>query len=169
MSDTDPFTQVIERLWDLIEADGELAGLVKPGNRIKLTGDGQIPMKASVQDGDMPELAIEPVGGSLNPHYTSTSLSVTQLYRFSLVTGNLMVDAVLFPVKWALLKLLVRICGNQLEELPFVTNADLIGEAIEEGFDRAQEKNRGTSGWALGLTLSVAMTFNRSANIVQNP
>jgi len=164
---TDPYTQVIEKLWTLIEADSTLAGLVKAGNRIKFTGDGQLPMKTNPTDGDWPQLMIIPVGGPANPHTSSTSSEATQRFDFSLHTGNMMVDASLFPVKWALFKVLARAVLNELG-LPFVTNADMRDDGVEV-FDARAEEQRGTKGWSLGLTVTVEMTFSRVSNVIQDP
>ena len=166
MSD-DPFTQTIEKIWELLEADTAVAALVKKGNRVKLTGDGQVPIKSSVQDGDMPELIIEPAGGPMNPHATSTSVSITPRFAITTATGNLMVDAKLFPLKWALLKALFKMCNDNLD-LAFVTNADIVDPAAE-GYDAAGAEQRGTSGWSLGLTVQVEMSFVRTDNVVQDP
>ena len=158
---TDPFTLVYNKLWTYIEADETLVALIKPGNRVKVTGDKQIPIKAIVQDGDMPELVIEPAGGLTQAHFSSTSAQVVQDYRFTLTTGTLMADENLFPIKWALIRLFASIMTEHLG-LDWVTSVDLASRD-EEGVDTEQAKNRGTSGWSLGLTLSVMMTFNRNA------
>jgi len=163
----DPFTTVIEQLWDLIEANTYLADHIKPGNRIKMSGRKQIPEKSNLQDGDLPQLVIVPTGGPARPHFTSSSVSLTEQFVFHLVTGNLTVDSILFPVKWELLKMLVTATSTNLD-LDFVVNADLVDDMIE-GFDNKQEENRGTAGWSLGLTLTVLMSFNRVDNEIVYP
>jgi len=167
MSTTDPFTVVYNRLWDIIEGDYYLSSLIKIGSRIKLTGTAQNPLKSNTQDGDKPQLIIAPVGGPLTPHMSSSSVSVTKRYTFAVATGKLTVDSVLFPIQWGLFCVLMKATNNHLC-LSFVKDAD-ITEDIFEGADAELPDNDNTSGWSLGLTLSVQMVFNRDNNNVVYP
>jgi len=167
MSVTDPFTVVLNRLRALIEADAYLSTVIKTGNLITPTGTAQNPNKTNTQDADKPSIEIIPSTGNLKPHFSSTSVGLTERYTFVLVTGKLTVDSRLYPIKWALFQMLTTVTQEGLN-IPFVTNADLEEDMIQ-GFDAALPENHNTAGWSLGLTLSVMMTFNKIGNVIQYP
>jgi hypothetical protein len=165
MSLDDPYTRCINALWAAIEADDTLSGLVKTGNRIKLTGDVQDPRKKNVQDADLPEIIIAPATAQVQPHFTSTSVMIVETFAFSLATNRVTVDDVYYPVKWALLQVLITAANDNLNLKSFVKQVEF-NDDIVQAVQATQENNRDTAGWSLGLTLTVSMTFTRNQNVV---
>ena len=152
MSD-DPFTQTLNRLWELLESHAPLADMVRLGNRIKLAGANGDPYKPQVMAADLPEVLIEPAGGQVDLFATSTSTRAVQDYAVTAVTGDLRVHTLLFPLKWELVKALSR-SGDNLG-LPFVRKV-----RIAEQADRADRgKSARAAGWSLRLIVSVEMWF----------
>jgi len=153
----DPFTQVLERLWELLEGHAPLAAMVRPGNRIKLTGDGGDPYKQDLQHADRPELVIEPGRGEVRLAATSTSTTAAQDFDLRLATGSLHVAGELFPITWEIVKALAA-AGEALG-LDFVRNVRLIALADSRTDAGA---NRGVRGWSTVLTVRVEMWFARA-------
>ena len=148
---TDPFTQVLEALWDVLEAHGGFAGMVKLGNRIKYSnGDGD-PEKREAQYGDLPEVRIEPAGGG-EVSYTSTGIQTTQNFLVHMVGDDLQIDAAIFPLKWHIIKAFRRASGDL--DLSFVTHV-----RISDSDEMQDELARGARRWSGGLSISVEMYF----------
>ena len=55
MPATDYITAVYDQIWSLLEGHAPFTALVKPGNRIKLSGNALNPSKVSVSEADFPE------------------------------------------------------------------------------------------------------------------
>jgi len=106
MSDftTDPFTQVYDKLWAILEANTGFTALVKKGNRIKLSGDKEDPIKKQISDADTPEVLLTVTGGELYQRRTSTLSLHTKQYSFVVTTGTLRVNKKLFPIEWAIMR-----------------------------------------------------------------
>lgn len=113
-TERDPFTQVYDALWRMLEAHKGFTGLVRISNRIKLSGSSHDPTKNFPAAADLPEVRVIPAGG--NPHIqrTSDSGSVVKRFEIQLATGQLRVDqegvdslgAAIFPIEWELLRAL---------------------------------------------------------------
>lgn len=149
MRDTgeDPFTTVYNRLWDLLENNGELASLVKIGNRIKSTKDAA---KKTYSNADLPELRIEPSGGKCEIKKTNTTMPITQNFSVVCTTGDLRVHKSFLPVKWALLNALTDTIGNLgLSFVRHIALTDVVDGANSERFP----------GWNTAFEISVEMWF----------
>jgi hypothetical protein len=80
----DPWTAVLDQLWDVLETDASFCAVVQPGNRIKF--DKQNPFKTTKQNADCPEVIIEPVTGAEAQAFTSTNAKTQQAYAIQIVT-----------------------------------------------------------------------------------
>lgn len=100
----DPFTQIYDAIWDLLEANEEFTSLVKLGNRIRFDGSVRNPLKERVSNADFPEVILVMVGGEINQKFSSTSVQITKTFRVMVNSGTLKASVHLFPIEWAALK-----------------------------------------------------------------
>lgn len=138
----DPFTQTLEKLWQLLEEHEGFSALVRLGNRIK----GGLAGKAAPQPADLPEVRIEPAGGKVELFTTSSSSRAVQEFSIVIATGESQVEAAMFPLKWQLLKALGG-AGDNLG-LSFVRKVRVTDLA---------EKAPPKAGWSACLTVAVEM------------
>ncbi len=152
----DPFTQTLDKIWDLLESHTGFTDLVRLGNRIKVSGTNPDPYKPRPQSADLPEVRVEPEGGKVELFATSSSSRATQDYAVSLVTGDVRVNKQLFPLKWEMMKALSK-SGDNLG-LSFVTKVRVreVGESV------GQEDHRVKRAWSGKWIISVEMWFANS-------
>jgi len=97
----DPFTEVLQKIWELLESRADITDLVKIGNRGKLwEGNLKIASLGPEDDlspSDLPLIIIEPIGGAMNPFATSTDGYAVQGYRIRMMDGNLLFTRFTFP------------------------------------------------------------------------
>jgi hypothetical protein len=161
--ETDPFTLVFDKLWELAEASVPLAALVKPGNRIKFNKEGERgPLKEAVAVADLPELVLTTTGTSaVNSHSSSCGSSITRQYSWLLSTGDYRFNYKLFPVQFALFAAIIdaeyEIQSLQWNGNPFVLRC--FWSALTEGLSNA-ELNRGVKGWSSLWTFQIDMNFS---------
>ena len=152
----DPFTEVLKKLWELLEAEPDVAALVKVGNRIKLWSGNTNPEAKDPEGdltlGDLPLIVIEPAGGIFNPIMTSTDGMAEQVYRIKMKDGNLILSAVYFPLKWAICKALAS--ADALLGLSYVRSI-----VVEDGVEG--RNTTGHPGWNLGIDIRVKMIWSR--------
>ncbi len=166
---TDPLSLVYNKLWDMLEAHAALVALVKVGNRIKYDTYRQSSMKDTLNDADLPEISIIPVGG--NPHIRRTSggTSFNELYECRLVTGSQMLgqEGGFLPIKWEVyrafvdwdLSLKTLLWGGEV----FVVKC-LMDEVSDNMLDEKLTIERGFIGWVSLLRFNVEMWF-RTADL----
>lgn len=108
MPDLDPFSQVYNRIWDILEArdgEGQWSQRVRPGNRINYAGQHRRPEKPTRAPADAPEVAIVPVpGGDLKLTSSSSSSRARQNYGIRVRTGDLRVHTALFPLRYEIFR-----------------------------------------------------------------
>lgn len=150
MADKDPFTQVYEKLWDLLETDSQLAAHVKVANRIKLNSRKVLHGKFRLSTKDLPELTIEPAGGTCEIKRTTTSMPITQHFAVRMKTHDLRVDRSFFPIKFALLNRLTDVTGNL--GLSFVRRVQV--DDMTDG-----RNDDGHDGWHTAFNITVEMWF----------
>lgn len=149
----DPFTQVYEALWALLEAHSDFAALVKPGNRIKFSEKPR--EKPQLREADVPEVRIVP--GELRPHLfrTSSSSTINRIYRVEISTNDLRITAAAFPVEWAILQAVAG-AEDSLTSLSFVRQARPIS-----GETPGPDPSMRSDGWHTVVSLDVMMSFPR--------
>jgi len=164
MADIDPFSQVYDWLWDLLEANTSFATLVKPGNRIRFDGTAANPVKEITSDADYPEVMIELAGGLPTPVNTSSSSSVIQRFAVSVSMGTLRLAAFL-PLKWAiycgLAKWLSSHRNLKLGGQPFVVKLAIT--SADEVRHKDGEDERGTMEWFALWYVDVEMFFRTAS------
>ena len=159
---TDPFTDVYNAIWNALENSADFCGVVLPGNRIKFTTDGDVPYKAAVQDGDLPEAMLTPGGGGpFQPGRTSTSASVTQTFRLTLSTGDLRYHKSAGPLKWIVYRALAQ-AGQTLGTTGLVRRVTF-SDSSDLPDDRAMQ--RGVRGWTVSITITAELWLSRQADL----
>lgn len=156
MANENPFIEVYDKLWELLESEADFTALVKIGNRVKLSVNKSDPFKDAVQDSDFPEVQILPGGGKSNLFATSSTHFVDQVYFLRSVTGELNAITI-FGLKWAIIKALAKTENNL--GLEYVRNIVVTDaqDNIEIG-----EENRGRLGWRGMISLTVNMQFSKA-------
>lgn len=146
----DPFNEVYEAIWDVLENSAELAELVKVGNRIRDLDD----LKEHVQTADFPELVLAPAPSTFGLGTTS-SYRADENFRVYLSTAKISPETY-YRLKWRILRALMK--GRKLTDLPAVRNVSV---ASVDPSMTDPERNRGTRGWSCAFTIQVVMIFNR--------
>jgi hypothetical protein len=155
-STVDPWTQVLNRLWFLLEENADFIAVVPAGNRIKFTDIGnQNPIKTSIQNGDTPEVCIMPEQSSERMAFTSRQSGSEQMFQLQITTLDMRLTKTdktgINDLRWLIWKILST-AGDNLG-LDFVYKAR-ITTALEHYMDPV---NRGTSGWVCFFTIAVSL------------
>lgn len=152
----DPFTEVLQTLWVLLETSSELTTLVKTGNRIKWASDSfakSRPSKLTTTKTDLPELAVLPNGGEYNYHASSSSVKLIQRYTIGIMSWDLRIHKYFFPLKWAVIKVLANADAN--------LGLDYVREIEVEDNEDVKSIER-HPGWQAAFDISVMMVFDRT-------
>lgn len=97
----DPLTQVYDALWLMLESNEAWCNLVKPGNRIKFSGEGVSPRKnEQLSPTDRPEVQIRAASVSPTMNVDSSNSKIVARFEVQIATGEQGFDASLFPVLW---------------------------------------------------------------------
>lgn len=150
---TDPFTEVLQKLWQLLESRPVFTTLVASRNRITLWEGRGKPEKTKHSIADLPEVTIIPIGGAVQPAASSTGAKITQIYRIIMVDGDLRLNKVFFPLKWAIVRSLASIDENL--GLTYVRRI-MVSDSVDE---KNEEKH---PGWNMGIDIEVDMWFDRT-------
>lgn len=167
-TEQDPFTQVYHALWRMLEAHKGFTGLVRIGNRIKLSGSRPDPTKQLPAAADLPEVRVIPAGGAPHIQRTSDSGSVVKRFEIQLNTGQVRVDqegtdslgAAIFPIEWELLRAMhgwQRVLGVLTWNGKTFVKLMRPGK-IEERLHESGDKH-GLRGWSAIWACDVEMWF----------
>lgn len=165
MAYDNPFSFVIDALWDALEANTNFTTLVKEQNRIKLDS-GFRPFKSTLVESSVPEVCILPVGKRLFEEAACSGATVIQIVHITLATGKeRTVD--LLNVEWRILQAIskaIYASTGHLQSLAW--NSEKIIKEVtplpwEEGLTN-DEQNRELRGWAAILPLEIKMFFTNS-------
>ena len=151
----DPFTQGYNAIWDALEAVPDFAKLVKPGNRIKFSGDRQPSEKDKVKPSDSPEVRVSIDSGNA-PQYTSSSTHVTMAYAIEVNTQDARLTAQALPVMYAILKAGARI-RKGLSNVPSVKQ--VMPQPMQFNRDDPEGRFR---GWVAVAGFAVTFFFTTS-------
>ncbi|MBI5724601.1 MAG: hypothetical protein HZA50_11620 [Planctomycetes bacterium] len=159
MSGTDdPFTQVLDGIWDALEAWPAFTSQVRLANRLKLPENAEDPYKPTVGNSDLPEMVIEPAGGSTRLSFSSSNFQTVQNYALQIATGKLSPRKFL-AVKWAVICALAQ-ANKQTNPfgLKFVHDIGIVDES--EVLDN-QDSGRTETGWSGRITIQATLNFSR--------
>ena len=161
MSDVDPFSQVFEGIWTLVEAFAPFSDQVRVGNRIRLDGESRNPIKQNIQHADLPEVILHPGGGDCQLHRNSSQSQVIKRFDFLISTGDLRVDYLHFPLQWHTIRAVANwksvIGGLVWKGEPFLIDLDIPSKTEGES---DPERNRGIKGWSSIITVQARMEFS---------
>ena len=159
MATDDPFSIVLDRLWEIVEDHDDLPGLVSTGNRIKRAGASRAG-RHPTQDADLPRLDIRPSGGAVNLHATSSAVSVEQTYTVLVQTGTDDETDELLPIQWHLLRLFHQ-ADAMFHEQDYVKRLTI--ELLEAGMaDEALATGApARRGWQAVMDIVVLFTFDK--------
>jgi len=155
-----PFVQVYNALWDLLEAHAGLTDLVPVGNRIKMVDDNRDPIKDQISSADVPELRLVPIGGTPHIFRTSSSSSCIKRYEIQISSGHQTVE-MLYNVEWEILRAMMSWIPTLMDltwEGKKFVKLVRPGE-MPEGVT-SQDLNRGIVGWSTLWACEVTMWFH---------
>jgi hypothetical protein len=153
MADLDPFTEVYDELWKLVESHEPFVELVKPGNRIKF--NEQPKLKDQARRADTPEVRLVADAPAIQLFRTSNSHYVQRTYRWEISTNDIRITKVAFPVEWAIVEAMQQ-ARDALAGLSYVKQVR-IGNGEPPGPDPEQR----TDGWHSVLPVEVEMWLQR--------
>lgn len=156
----DPFTIVLEKLWEVLAANPVLDELVRPGNRIRYL-ENRLP-KEQVGHGDLPEIVLMPESEQQNDMGDSGNAFLSQSWRFFISTGS-QNPRLLNTLRWELFRVIQTFmaeCGSILfHGNRFITRVKFnSGEVALSNPDL----NRGIDGWSASWGLTVDMQFSNA-------
>lgn len=103
-----PLIDVYNKLWEVVEDCPSLMELVRPANRIKVVGvGGTDPLKDRIQEGDLPELLLQPMFGASTSIASSSAVKFVRTFQFAVTTGEQGADRLL-DIDFMLSSCLVR-------------------------------------------------------------
>jgi len=167
-STIDPWSQVTHRLWYLLEQNATFLSVVRAHNRIKFNHkSGRNPIKENINDGDVPEVSIEPTTGMEGQAFTSTQGKSEQSFLLKIVTLDMRTyvgdGTGMLELRWLIYQILTT-AGDSLG-LDFVWKAR-ITSTMQHYIDPI---NRGTVGWVCLFTITVTMQLPKSYPAVWPP
>ena len=165
MPDANPFMQVYEGLWTLLNANPAFVTLVPVDNQIRYDGTDRNPEKRAIAPADLPEVRILMVaGGDLWLGRTSNGTSYTQRFEIQISTDGKPLASV-FDIEWEVLRAL----ANWQSVLTALTWGDddfvkfcLVTEIASQTLDD-EELNRDEYGWSAVFAGEVQMWFSTKA------
>jgi hypothetical protein len=157
----DPWTQVINQLWALLEANVDFCTVVKPANRIKFTlTSQQNPIKENIQNSDTPEVLIEPTTSKEKVAHTNLGSESDQTFSIQLTTLDMRLrksdKTGAEDLRWLLWQI-INSAGDTLG-LDFVYKAR-ITTSMSHFIDPI---TRGTRGWCVFLTVTCNLELPKS-------
>ena len=156
----DPFTEVYNLAWSLLEASDTFCAMVREGNRIKFSGAHAQQIKEQVSTADLPEVRIVSMGASSHLWRTSNSSTITRRLSVQLASGDQRYAEALYPLEWAIYRALAD-WPNQVRELtwngkPFVVNVRCTD--AQHGQSDA-DLIRGIKGWVSIWSVDLDLVF----------
>ena len=181
----DPFTQVYQRILAVLQTDPVVSVLVRSANWI--TFDKKAPWKRNAQEGDMPEILIEPVTGLDAFASDSMAAKLDMVWSIKVATmdsrlywldaNNNMTGV--FAMHWALINALYNAgdalaSPNSVPVLPALSflRVARITASVKSPFDPAGNpvsEARGTDGWTILCTLACTLDIPQVAGVLQLP
>lgn len=127
----DPFQRIHNKLWDYVRAEPVVASRVKPGNMIDRKGDDRFGAKDQRSTADLPQLDLVPRSDATNLVISTDHSEVRQRYNWELSTGDRRPNAVLYPIKFGLLKAMAKAKSEDLD-LQFVNDV-IVDSSTSDG------------------------------------
>lgn len=156
-----PFTMVYTALWEMLLDHPRFARDVKEGNRIRFDmSSNRDPVKGTIADGDLPEVAITAQTVSANLQSTSHTSSCTRRYAILASTGDYRYTERLALVEWyifvAMMGWQTRLSALTWKDRTFCKRLNLTSAA--SGLSDPQQ-NRNIVGWSAQWQVEIEMHF----------
>lgn len=160
----DPWTQVLNQLWALLEANSTFTARVKAENRIKFTGAADLnPIKENIQQGDTPEVMIEPTTAAERQAFTSEQAGSDQTFSIQITTLDMRIHKTdqtgADDMRWLVWKILSD-AGDSLG-LDFVYKARLTTSMTHY----VDPITRGTVGWCAFVTVTCNLELPKTYSL----
>jgi len=152
---TDPFTQVLDKIWAVLEADPRFTSKVRLKNRIKGPD-----VKDALAESDIEEVEIVPAGSEVNLRDSENRNRVTQRFQLKCTNGGGLPTSKHFPLKWVVVTALSR-AGADLG-LSFVYNVSVTEG--NETYAAPEDTRRGQTSWKGTIGIVVEMNFHKLDN-----
>jgi hypothetical protein len=162
----DPFSEIQARLEEILREDIDMSASIEPGNQVD---DGQ--PKTITAPADYGEWRVLPfLGGGADLRATSSSSTVVQNFEIGVATDNEDVKMMAFPLKWMVIRALVRALANDqggrlVLGLPYVQDVRIL-DLTETATD--DKYNRGIPGWASVVIVGIKMVF-KTKDLIEAP
>jgi len=162
LADNDPYTQIHDAIWAILEGHTDFAALVAVGNRIKFSDTSNVkdPIKDNAQAADLPEVRV--ICESIRPHLQRTSNTTTAVATWSIQvsSGDLRFQAALFPVLWAIYRAMST-WKDTFDTLTWNSEQFALPLRPQEARIGVNESDliRGIRGWASVWSSEVEMFF----------
>ena len=163
-STDDPFTQVYNELWSMLEEDSRFE--VKPGNKIKFNQPDRAPRFTDLSTVDYPQVTLIAENITGNLCNTSSTSMLIRRYSWVIAAGDFRVNQI-FPLEWAIYAGMLA-WRHRLTLLKHPDdNGDLFvkrANVTDTNFDllERQREQRGLVGWISVWTIEVEMHFTTS-------
>lgn len=158
----DPFTQVYDALWTLVERNNALQMYLQPRNKIKYDEPNE--PKPNISDGDLPELAL--LNSSINFNTVPTDCSnesIARDYVWAITTGTYQIQPLFNELTFELYRSMIDwesvLSPLTWYDCTFVYNCRL--QSGDEG-TLMREVDRGISGWSALWIVKVDFVFSRN-------
>ncbi len=161
---TDPYTTLINAVWDVLIASPWVAELVPPGNRVDWAGTARVPVKDAAITADYPELRVHVASVDSHLRHTSTSSTEVVTLTVEVATGDQRQHKWLLPLRWAVWRAMsdafTALRGCEWEGEPFVV--ELTPRATQAAIDQATV-NRSIRGWSAVWAADVLVQYSTAA------
>lgn len=163
---TEPYSQVYDRIWEILTTRTAWSALVKPGNRINFSGDDADPTKQQIAEGDLPQATLVQ-GGFIDGGFTSGTnrcAQFDQTFELQLLARDLRIDLInqlKFQTQAALHNAGVHLGltdASAAQAGPFVENWRIQGSDTPD-----TPGNSGKLVWRTVLSITVTMAWPRGA------
>ena len=159
----DPYSKVVDGLWNLLEAKTGFIEAFRPANRIKYTGTSRDPEKTEISDKDTPEIRIIVSRSAPNEQRTSCSTFDRVTFEIQVASGDQRIDHRHLPLKWLVFRAAARMLDapNALTKLTwngktFVHMVEAV--TVVEG-QTERDLTRGILGWTAIWAVDIQMHF----------
>lgn len=160
----DPFSDVQNCIWTVLNASDEFTALVPATMQQDLDGDGR---KIAAMHGTpkyirAAQVRVEPVGGTHDPQIDSHNTVVTQGWLIQILHKDERPTEELLPVKWAILRALSGQClnGSTMRSLTWNDKAYVMDCRLREHQEQYQAEGKRPGVWRTLWRFDVDMRFS---------
>lgn len=156
-----PFTILYRGLWQWVDLNPQLSGMVAPKNRIRYDDEKtRDPLKRTASTADLPELVLQPVSFTPKALSNSSHSTYTRVLRWIVNTGDRRITAGTHDIEWFLflssIKFRPDILNLEFNGGKFIHDFR-IGEGTQADGDVFNRNS--IAGWVSIMEISVEMHF----------